>query len=591
MLLAALGLVCFAMQDPAPAAAAPPQALTASEEPTPETVGALAAAELIGLELTRAEVEQMARELAGQRTSLAGLRAQGLDNGVAPALTFSPLVAGVEPRPHSAFARGPSAPIRVAEGWRESFWSLSIPELGLLLREGRTTCLELTDLHLARLEALDESLHCVVTLLPERARAQARLLDEELAAGKLRGPLHGIPWGAKDLLAVAGAPTTWGAAPFQGQEIGTDAAVVRRLDEAGAVLIAKLSLGALAMGDVWFGGKTRNPWEPRMGSSGSSAGSAAAVAAGGVAFAIGSETLGSIVSPSVRCGVTAIRPSFGRVSRAGAMALCWSMDKLGPMARSFVDAGLVLSAITGAGEDELDTAALIPGPWPATRASQHTVRNLKVGAPRAALEGEDPALMQALDELREAQAALGLTLEVVAFDLPEAPLDGMLLGLMAEAAAAFDDLTLGGADDELVSQGDNAWPNLFRAARLIPAVEYVNAQRHRTLLIRELEARLQEVDLLVHPPYAGGLLSATNLTGHPTLVAPLFLADPGREGGYTGPKAICFTGRLFDEGFLLAVAERWQAQAEHHRRHPDVPLESADATEATSDPGEPSGDR
>ncbi|MDF1797586.1 MAG: amidase [Planctomycetota bacterium] len=585
MLLAALGLVCFAMQDPAPAPVQVPS------EPSPEAARRLAIAELIGLELTPAEVSQLAGELAGQLRSYRGLRAQGLDNTVAPALTFSPLVPGVEPRPHGVFLRGPSAPIRVAEGWEESFWDLSIPELGWLLREGRTTCLELTDLHLARLAALDTTLHCVVTLLPERARAQARQLDAELAAGKDRGPLHGIPWGAKDLLAVAGAPTTWGAAPYKDQVFDADAAVVRRLDEAGAVLIAKLSLGALAMGDVWFGGKTRNPWEARMGSSGSSAGSAAAVAAGGVAFAIGSETLGSIVSPSVRCGVTAVRPSFGRVSRAGAMSLSWSMDKLGPMARSFVDVGLVLQAITGPGEHELDPAAQIPAAWPATRAGEHTVRGLKVGAPRAALEAEDPALLQALDELRQAQAARGLTLEVVPFDLPEAPLDGMLLGLMAEAAAAFDDLTLGGADDELVSQGANDWPNLFRAARLIPAVEYVNAQRHRTLLIRELESRLQEVDLLVHPPFAAGILSATNLTGHPTLVAPLFLAEPGQGGGYPGPKSICFTGRLFDEGFLLAVAERWQAQARHHQRHPHVPLPASDATEQPADPGEASGDR
>jgi Asp-tRNA(Asn)/Glu-tRNA(Gln) amidotransferase A subunit family amidase len=329
-----------------------------------------------------------------------------------------------------------------------------------------------------------------------------------------------------------------------------------------------------------------------MGSSGSSAGSAAAVAAGGVVFAIGSETLGSIISPSVRCGVTAVRPSFGRVSRAGAMALCWSMDKLGPMARSFADAGLVLSAISGAGERELDTAALIPAPWPLTRASQYTVGDLKVGVPRAALEAEDPVLVQALDELRQAQAEHGHALEVVPFERfnpADAPLDGMLLGLMAEAAAAFDELTRSGKDDELVSQDANAWPNLFRAARLIPAVEYINAQRHRTLLIQELDAALEHVDLIVHPPFAGDWLTATNLTGHPTLVAPLFLdaegrAEGGSRRGYPGPKAICFTGRLYDEGFLLAVAERWQGATDHHRRHPD-PL-AAPATER-SEPEEP----
>ena len=563
---------------------------------SPERLSDLApaAAELVGLELTGDEVALMAGELSGQLAAYAGLRDGDLDNAVAPAMTFSPLVPGVIPAPHPTARVVPGPPPAVRDDWRADFWTLSIPELGALLRAGRTTCLELTELHLERLAALDEQLHCVVTLLPERARAQARQLDVEAAEGRWRGPLHGIPWGAKDLLAVAGAPTTWGAEPYRDQVLDVDAAAVRRLDAAGAVLIAKLSLGSLAMGDVWFGGTTRNPWAPRTGSSGSSAGSAAAVAAGGVVFALGSETLGSIVSPSVRCGVTSVRPSFGRVSRAGAMALSWSMDKLGPMARSFVDAGHVLAAIAGPDEDELDAAALQPADWPLTSMHDHRVGDLTVGVPAGSRE--DPVLVQALDELRAALADRGHALEVVDLELPEAPLDGMLLGLMVEAAAAFDGLTRSGDDDRLVRQGADAWPNLFRAARLVPAVEYVNAQRHRTLLVRELEARLQAVDVVVHPPFAGGLLLATNLTGHPTVVAPLFLDGAEEADGtrrYPGPRGICFTGRLYDEGFLLAVADLWQGRARHNDHHPaDLlapapagPAQAADGTEPPGDPG------
>lgn len=510
-----------------------------------------AAARVLGLEFTESELEPMVRVLERERASLQQLRVP-TDNAVPPALVFHPLVPplrsrAARPAEDAAPRPGPDLGARAPQALAFA----EIEQLGALLRSGELTCVELTRWALQELERVDAALHCSIRLLPERALAQAARLDAELAEGKDRGPLHGIPWGAKDLLSVAGAPTTWGAAPFREQVLELDATAVQRLDAAGAVLVAKLTLGALAMGDRWYGERTRNPWDPSRGSSGSSAGSAAAVAAGVLPFALGSETLGSIVSPCTRCSVTGLRPTFGRVSRHGAMALSWSMDKLGPIARSARDAALVLEAI--AGPDGLDPsvtheplidARLLPdGP-------------ARIGVPEGAFREGSP-WEAVLGELR----ALGH--ELVPVTIPEHPVDGILITLMAEAAGAFDELTRSGLDDTLVEQGRNAWPNLFRAARFLPAVEYVNAQRQRTLLCRAMDGVFAEVDLLVHPPYAGGLLAITNLTGHPTVVAPIAPAEAGEQ-----PPTICFTGRLYDEGLLLAVVEAWQLATAHHRLRP-----------------------
>ena len=528
------------------------------------------AGELIGLEFTDAEAEQMAAEVTQQLRSYGSLRGRVIPNSVQPTGAFTPLVPGLalnQHKPDGDSAWGAGA---VPTNWRDLLFELSIPQLGILLRSGELSCAELTELYIQNLERLNVDLHCTVTLLGDRAMAQAKVLDKELAEGIDRGPLHGIPWGAKDLLAVAGSPTTWGAAPFKQQVFEQDAAVVQRLDDAGAVLIAKLTLGSLAMGDVWFGGTTRNPWNPTRGSSGSSAGPAAAVAAGGVVFGIGSETLGSIVSPSTRCGVTSIRPSFGRVSRDGAMALSWSMDKLGPMARSFQDAWLVQQAISGPCQPteargyrpEMDGGVVdvaLPGP------DEYDLKKVRVGIPKGAFGGRQAGLRVVLDELRDSLAAQGGTLEIVDVELPDYPTEAMLITLMAEAATAFDVLTRSGQDDELVAQGQYSWPSLFRAARLIPAVEYLTAQRLRTGLILDFEAMMGEVDLLIHPPFALDLLAMTNLTGHPTLVAPVFV-DPESSQ----PDSICFTGRLYDEGYVVAVARKWQGVAGYHLRHPDL---------------------
>jgi Asp-tRNA(Asn)/Glu-tRNA(Gln) amidotransferase A subunit family amidase len=421
-----------------------------------------------------------------------------------------------------------------------------VTELAALVRTRQVTSTELTELYLARLRKYDPVLRCVVTLTEQAARAQASRADREIAAGRYRGPLHGIPWGAKDLIAVGGTNTTWGAAPFRDRTIDETATVARRLEEAGAVLLAKLSLGALASGDRWFGGQTRNPWNPAQGSSGSSAGSAAAVVAGLVGFAIGSETHGSIVSPCRRCGATGLRPTFGRVSRTGCMTLAWSLDKLGPIARSVEDCALVLGAIHG--YDGFDTAAVDrPLVWPARR----DVRRLRVGFVEGGRAPEDRPELAVLEKLGA---------QLLPIQLPSQYPVGSLLAtiLNAESATVFDELTRRG-----VTEGLNSWPGVFQAAQFIPAIEYLRAQRIRTLLMDAMEKAIEPVDLYV----GGNDLTLTNLTGHPTVVLP----DGFRtQGEISTPRSLTFTGRLYGESELLAVARAYQNATGHHLRRPPM---------------------
>lgn len=513
-----------------------------------------AAAEIAGVELEEDERELMVEELRRQAERIAELHAVRLDNAVAPAFHFDPVPAGRSiPRASRRMRR--STPVVRRDAPDDATLAfLPVHELSELVRSRVVTSERLTRLALERLRRHDAQLHCVVTLLEERALQQAREADREIAAGRWRGPLHGIPWGAKDLLGVEGAPTTWGAAPYRDQERPT-ATVVRRLDEAGAVLVAKLTLGELAMGDVWFGGMTRNPWKPEQGSSGSSAGSAAAVAAGLVPFSIGSETLGSISSPSTRCGTTGLRPTFGRVPRTGAMALSWSMDKLGPICRSVEDCAFVLDAIHG--PDGQDRSVRDAGfTWDASL----DVRTLRVGYFAELFERERPQKPfddATLEVLRD----LGVRLQPV--ELPDLPYSPMRLILVAEAAAAFDELTRSGRDDELAQQGPNAWPNTFRAARFIPAVDYVNANRLRTIAMERWAELFDTVDVIVTPT-SGTQLLATNLTGHPAVILP----NGFREDGT--PVSITFLGGLFDEGRLLAVARAYQEATDFHRRRPPL---------------------
>jgi Asp-tRNA(Asn)/Glu-tRNA(Gln) amidotransferase A subunit family amidase len=509
---------------------------------TPEMV---AQAEWIaGLKLADADREALAASLTRALRDFEALRAVPLANHVPPALTFLPAPWLPPGRPD----RGTVEPISPAAPRKpdadEDLAFLPVTALAALLRNRQVSSTELTRLYLGRLKKYDPALHCVVTLTEDLALRQAERADKEIAAGRYRGPLHGIPWGAKDLIAYPGYKTTWGAAPFKDQTLDAKATVAHRLEEAGAVLVAKLTLGALAMGDRWFGGRTRNPWDARQGSSGSSAGSASATSAGLVAFGLGSETLGSIVSPCRVCGVTGLRPTFGRVSRHGCMTLAWSMDKVGPIARSVEDCALVFGAIHGS--DGLDPAAVDrPFSWPPAR----DLHNLRVGY----TDGGDPGKRDDLRVLRD------LGVKLVPIKLPDKlPVGPLRLILDTEAAAAFDDLTRRG-----VTEGLNEWPGMFRKGQFVPAVEYLRANRVRTLLMREMDEVMRSVDLYV----GGNDLVLTNLTGHPTVVLPDgFLKASDAEL----PRSITFTGRLYGEAELLAVAHAYQQATGHHLRRPPL---------------------
>jgi Asp-tRNA(Asn)/Glu-tRNA(Gln) amidotransferase A subunit family amidase len=518
---------------------------------TPEMV---AQAEWVcGLKLAEADRKSLAKGLTHTLRQFKALRAVPLPNDIPLALAFNP-APGLPP---ARAGRGVAEPINHAAPKKpdsaDDLAFLPIASLAALLRERHISSRELTRLYLDRLKKYDPTLHCVVTLTEDLALKQAEQADREIAAGQYRGPLHGIPWGAKDLIAYPGYKTTWGTAPFKDQTIDTKATVARRLEEAGAVLVAKLTLGALAMGDRWFGGMTRNPWDPKQGSSGSSAGSASATAAGLVGFAIGSETLGSIVSPCRVCGTTGLRPTFGRVSRHGCMTLCWSMDKLGPIARCVEDCALVFAAIHGA--DGLDVAAVDrPFDWPAAR----ELRTLRVGY----IDNKQEAAKR--DDLRVLRE---LGVQLVPIKLPSKyPVDALTVILDAETAAAFDDLTRKG-----VTEGLNQWPQTFRRGEFVPAVEYLRANRIRTLVCQEMEEVMRQVDLYV----GGNDLVLTNFTGHPTVVLPDGFS---KAGSAEVPRSIKFTGRLYGEAELLAVAHAYQRATGHHLRRPPLDKPKAAGT-------------
>ena len=519
---------------------------------TKETVACAEA--IAGLSFTDAERELMLEGVNENLRAYERLRTVPIPNDVPPALRFDPALPGrtFSPAGRRAPERQPRGVRRPAQLEEVAFWPIA--DLAELIRTRQVTSVELTTMYLNRLQRHGHVLECYVTLTEDLAMRQARRADSELASGQYRGPLHGIPWGAKDLLAEDEYRTTWGAATHQDQVISYDAAVVERLEAAGAVLIAKLTLGALAWGDVWFGGMMRNPWNIDQGSSGSSAGSASATVAGLVGFSIGSETLGSIVSPSTRCGATGLRPTFGRVSRHGAMALSWSMDKLGPICRTVDDCALVFDAIHGAdGRDP--TARTLPFSWdPAA-----DLRGLRIGYYRSAFEHED-----ASDFDRAGLAALRrLGVDPVPVELPtEYPVGAMQFILSVEAAAAFDDLTRSNRDDLLVRQIAQAWPNEFRQSRMIPAVEYVQANRMRTMLMTATERAMADVDVFITPSYGGTVLLLTNLTGHPAVTVPNGFRDDGT------PVSISFIGGLFGEDTLLTVAKAVQDATGYHLQRP-----------------------
>ena len=563
--------------EPAPPPGTPPAFGTApavGPEVTAATFGA--AEQLVQVQLTPA---QRAQAVSNWRRSMAplyerrtGPRRVKLNAELAPYSTWNPLLPGHAALPaadrfvRSARDPGPlpatDAAIAFASVWQLSRW----------LESRQLTSERLTRIYLQRIATFDPKLRCIITLTADPALRQAKQADREIAAGKYRGPLHGIPWGGKDLLDTAGIHTTYGAEPYRNRVPVSDAAVVRRLHEAGAVLLAKLSLGALALNDVWFGGQTMNPWLLEEGASGSSAGPGAATAAGLVAFSIGSETEGSIVGPSMRCGLTGLRPTFGRVPRTGAMTLAWSLDKLGPMARSVEDTLLVLQAIRGPDEGDLGSVAA-PLAYEATA----SLSGLRCGYFPAWMH-EDPATevdRQALAQIQK------LGIQAVKVSLPDWPYDGLNILLFAEAAAAFEELTLTHQDDTLRMQPPDAWPNSFRQARFLSAVDYVQADRMRRAVAQQMQRLLAEVDFLLVPSLRDEMLTISNFTGHPSLTLragfievsaarsdwapdpqhPLPSFKPPRRV----PHGVTLIGRLFEEGKIgrvgLALEERLKVAA------------------------------
>ena len=514
------------------------------------------AEKISGLRFTGKERKMMLQGLRRNINSYEEMRGILLENHVPPAIQFNPVLPEkILSKESISISISTDPTIQVPENF-EDIAFYPVTALAQLIRSRKITSAELTNLYLDRLKKYGPQLECVITLTEELALEQAKKADEEIAAGHYRGPLHGIPWGAKDLLATKGTRTTWGAMPYKDQIIDVDATVVKRLEEAGAVLLAKLTMGALAMGDVWYGGKTKNPWNVEQGSSGSSAGSAAATSAGLVAFAIGTETLGSIVSPSTRCGVTGLRPSYGRVSRYGAMALSWSMDKIGPICRTVEDCAMVFHAIHGPDGKDL-TIVDVPFGWEPS-SDLHSIR---VGYLKKAFEQKSRTKendQAALEALRS------LDIELIPIELPEFPARAISFILSAEAAAAFDELTRSGKDDLLVRQGRGAWPNSFRQARFIPAVEYIQANRLRTLLMQKMVEVMREIDVFITPTYGGNNLLITNLTGHPAVVLPNGFDDKGN------PTSISFIGDLFEEGKALRVAKAYQDATGFHLKHPKL---------------------
>lgn len=517
---------------------------------------------LVQFEMTAAERSVAAaswrKTMAALYERRTGPRKLALETTLAPATRWNPVLPGQKSGPErDRFVRSPidSAPLPARD---EDIAFAPVTHLSRWIETRKLTSERLTNIYLKRLERFDPTLHCVITLTRELALQQAKQADEEIAAGHYRGPLHGIPWGAKDLLDTAGIPTTYGAEPFRNRVPAEDAAVVKRLHDAGAVLVAKLSLGALALNDIWFGGQTMNPWLLEEASSGSSAGPGAATAAGLVGFAIGSETGGSIVSPATRCGITGLRPTYGRVARTGAMTLCWSLDKLGPMTRSVEDAMLVLHAITG--PDARDVASV---PSHLDFDAGASVAGLRVGYfPK--WMNENPAT--AVD-----RAAVDVVKKVgmvpVEVSIPDWPYDSLNLILFAEGAAAFEELTLSGGLRELKAQVPDAWPNIFRQARFLSAVDFVQADRLRRKVAEEMARLFSHVDLLLVPSVRDEMLTITNFTGHPALVLragfievakarsdwapdpahPLPTFNPPRRV----PHGVTLIGRLFEEGTMV----------------------------------------
>ena len=521
-----------------------------------------AAEKLVQVEMTPADRAQAAENWRMQMAPLlerrTGPRKAELEPTLSPASQWNPSLNGLVKLPQggNSFTRTADPGVDLPANDDDIAFA-PVHQLSRWIESRKLTSTRLTEIYLTRLQRFSPKLRCVITLTSEHALAQAKQADAEIAADKYRGPLHGIPWGAKDLLDTANIPTTWGAEPFRDRVPTADATVTQRLNAAGAVLVAKLSLGALALNDIWFGGQTMNPWLLEEGSSGSSAGPGSAVGAGLVGFAIGSETGGSIVSPSMRCGVTGLRPTFGRVPRTGAMTLCWSLDKLGPMARGVEDTALVLNAITGPDGHELDC---VPSTFAFNAAAG--IEGLRVGYIPGWMK-EAPAT----DVDRAALEAIGkLGMTPVPVSLPDWPYDSLNLILFAEAGAAFEELTLSHKVDQLKAQVPDAWPNCFRQSRFLSAVDMVQTDRFRRKVAQEMARVMSSVDVLLVPSLRDEILVITNCTGHPSLTFRAGFVEvsearsdwapdpknplPGFSPPRRVPHGVTLIGRLFDEGTI-----------------------------------------
>lgn len=549
---------------------------SASPSPTPPlriTKEMMQQAEkLFGLEFTDAQEAMALNGVNGNLDSYEAIRKIDIPLDTEPAVAFHPAQARKELYSTKTKFRFSRVDVPALKNVEDLAFA-TVPQLAELIRTRKVTSTELTRMYLARLKRFGPKLLCVVTLTEDLALKQAAEADAEIKRGKYRGPLHGIPWGAKDLFATNGIKTTWGAEPYRDQVIDYDATVVERLREAGAVLVAKLSMGALAQGPRWFAGVTRNPWQPddaRQGSSGSSAGPASATAAGLVGFSIGTETLGSIVSPSSRCGCTGLRPTYGRVSRYGAMGLSWSMDKIGPICRGVEDCAAALSAIYGP-----DGRDITVGDAPFNWNPDLNIGSLRIGYLKTEFDGTgtgfQPTNDQQRQQMEQRRALYKTALEkleqagakLTPIELPKFSTNSLRFILTAEAAAAFDDITRDGRVNQLSGQERGDWPNSFRTARFIPAVEYLRAQRARTLLIHEMEKLMSQWDVFVSPAPGSASLLVTNLTGNPAVVVPCGFVNEL-------PLAIMFTGGVYDEVSPLRVALAFERATNWHTMHPKM---------------------
>jgi Asp-tRNA(Asn)/Glu-tRNA(Gln) amidotransferase A subunit family amidase len=513
------------------------------------------AEKLIDIELTDAERDSLISQAQNYLQTYKIMHAQKLDNAVPMALYFDPSVkmpnlSQIVPKPTVwEIPKSLEMPKN-----KEDLAFFTIPQLASLIKNKKISSVDLTRFFIQRLKKHSDTLHCTISITLDIALKEAAQADAEIAKGQYRGILHGIPYGVKDLFSVKNTLTTWGAEPFKNQSFQEDAAVVQHLRAAGAVLIAKMTMGSLAMGDVWFGGITRNPWDLKQGSSGSSAGSASAVSAGLLPFAIGTETQGSIVSPSTRCGTTGLRPTFGRVNRAGAMTLCWSLDKAGPITRSAYDAAIVFEAINGGTKDGDKATVNVPFVYNPVK----DLSKMRIGYPKNLYD----SLKKDRNEWRTLEALEKMGVKLIPFEW-KTTVPSRIMGvvLMSEAAAAFDEMTRTNLDDVLTSQSRFSWPNYFRAARFIPAVEYINANRLRSKMMLEINDLLRGYDCVVMPSFEGDILAITNLTGHPCVVMPNgFLKDH--------PTSITFLGNLYEDEKILSIAKMFQDATDFDEQHP-----------------------